>query len=490
VLFNSLEFLLLFLPAVYGLYLIAQRLVPGARTGLLVAASLFFYAWWDVRFLPVLLVSIALNFCFGRFILARPARARWLLRGAVGANLLALGFFKYADFFTENLEALFGVSLGAPGIALPIGISFFTFTQIAYLVDASRGHSAEYRPLNYALFVTFFPHLVAGPILHHREMMPQFAEPERRADGRNLALGLSLFSVGLFKKVCIGDVVGEYAQPVFAVFDAGAATTMGEAWIGALAYTFQIYFDFSGYSDMAVGLALLFGIDFPVNFFSPYQATSIVEFWRRWHMTLSRFLRDYLYIPLGGSRRGRARRYVNLALTMLLGGLWHGASWNFVIWGGLHGVYLGVNHACAGQLARVIGHRLAAIAGWALTFLAVTAAWVFFRAATLGGAATMLGVMLGVSTVPTPRTVIDEPAGVVLLLAALLVVCVGLPNLYQVLREYRAGLVPDGFRLDTWPVLRWRPTLTTGVLCGSLFLGALYFVLYSPVDSPFLYFQF
>jgi D-alanyl-lipoteichoic acid acyltransferase DltB (MBOAT superfamily) len=489
VLFNSIEFIFVFLPAVFVAFWFVWSYGSVPRNAVLLVASLLFYAWWDVRFLPLLLASIVANYSIGRLMLAHPAHRRAVVIAGVTLNLAALGYFKYVNFFVENIEALSGQSLDFARVVLPIGISFFTFTQIAYLIDASRGQAGEYSLLNYGLFVTFFPHLIAGPILHHREMMRQFDTSNRSELARNVAIGLSLFAVGLFKKTVLADTAAPYASPVFAAFDAGTGASTVEAWIGAFAYAFQIYFDFSGYSDMAVGLALMFGIDFPVNFVSPYKATSIIEFWRRWHVTLSRFLRDYLYIPLGGNRRGATRRYVNLAVTMLLGGLWHGASWNFVIWGGLHGVYLGINHAGAGRLRAAVGARQARLLGWALTFVAVTCAWVFFRATTLTGALGMLAAMFGfapafwpVSTAPSS---LGHAAGFLLLSA---VICTALPNMYQVLRDHQIGLVPPD---AVGPArLRWTPSLASGALYGAIFIVALGFLFFTPNESPFLYFQF
>ena len=488
-LFNSIEFIFVFLPAAFLAYWLAWPYGPAARNSVLLVASLMFYAWWDVRFLPLLLVSIVVNYSIGRTMLGQPDRRRLAMLIGVTLNLVALGYFKYMNFFVDNVEALSGRPLHLARVVLPIGISFFTFTQIAYLVDASRRKASEYNLLNYGLFVTFFPHLIAGPILHHREMMPQFETSDRSELTRNVAIGLSLFAVGLFKKTVLADTAAPYAGPVFAAFDAGTGASTVEAWIGAFAYAFQIYFDFSGYSDMAVGLALLFGINFPVNFLSPYKATSIIEFWRRWHMTLSRFLRDYLYIPLGGNRRGPARRYLNLGVTMLLGGLWHGASWNFVVWGGLHGVYLGINHAGSGRLEAAVGARGSRLLGWLLTFLAVTCAWVFFRATTLPGAVRMIVTMFGFGSAflpvgMTPASTGQAGAFLVLSLA----LCTALPNMYDLLREHRIGLVADAGAGGRG--LRWRPGLAAGVLYGAVFLVALGFLFFTPNESPFLYFQF
>lgn len=402
-LFNSYAFLLAYLPVVVVGFFLAGRLGKGPGAAWLAASSLFFYAWWDHRYLALLLASICGNYLAGGFI-ARHAGSptgRRALTAAIAANLALLAYYKYADFFLANVNAFLGSHWPALGIILPIGISFFTFTQIAFLVDAYSGKVTEYRFIYYVLFVSYFPHLIAGPVLHHKEMMPQFDDDRNYAPRlENFAVGCSIFALGLAKKVLIADNLAGYAAPVFA--PAGGAPSLFIAWGGALAYTFQLYFDFSGYSDMAIGLSKLFGVDLPINFNSPYKSRNIAEFWRRWHMTLSRFLRDYLYIPLGGNRRGTARRLLNLMATMLLGGLWHGAGWGFVIWGGLHGLFLVIHqvwhqlwHQLAGRLPLRLPERLSAVLGVAVTFLSVVFAWVFFRSPDLATARRIVVGMLG-----------------------------------------------------------------------------------------------
>jgi len=395
-LFTSAAFVLLFLPiTLTGFYVFGRR-SPDAAAAWLCAASFLFYGYWMPAFTLLLIASIGLNFFLGLRIttvrLHRPHAAwQWLMLGLV-VNLLLLGYFKYFNFFVNNLEAATGTQWHLAEVLLPIGISFYTFTQIAYLVDAYQGKVGETRLVHYGLFVTYFPHLIAGPIIHHAQMMPQFARPDvYRWDAVRVTSGLVIFALGLVKKVVFADGISPYADAVFDSADHGLAPTTQEAWIAMVAYTLQLYFDFSGYSDMAVGLSWMFNIRLPFNFDSPYRSLSISEFWRRWHMSLSAFLRDYLYVPLGGNRRGSLRRYVNLATTMLLGGLWHGANWTFVFWGGLHGLYLMVNHAFRAALGPSLHRRLDrcvsfSVASWALTLLAVMVAWVFFRAQTFGGA--------------------------------------------------------------------------------------------------------
>lgn len=344
-LFNSYAFIFAYIPLVFLGYFTLGRRSHRLAALWLASASIFFYGWWDARFIGLLLGSIAFNYSAG-YALARrsPTRPRALLGIAIGMNLGLLGYFKYFNFFLDNLNALTDAHFENPPILLPLGISFFTFTQIAFLVDAYQGKAKEFNFVHYTLFVTYFPHLIAGPILHHKEMMPQFAAAAGcRWNARNIAVGGSIFIIGLAKKILLADALAEFATPIFSAVHDGGQPMLIEAWIAALAYTLQLYFDFSAYSDMAIGLSLLFNVRLPANFESPYKSTSIIEFWRRWHISLSRFLRDYLYIPLGGNRKGPLRRYLNLLATMLLGGLWHGAGWPFIVWGGLHGCYLAIN---------------------------------------------------------------------------------------------------------------------------------------------------
>src|SRR3954452_20382460 len=385
-LFSSYAFLFQFLPAVALAFAAARRWSPRCGIWALAVASLIFYGAWKPVYLLVLLASIAFNFLLG-LKMEDPQRRRALGTLGVAINLAVLGYFKYTNFLLDSFGALTGAPLPFVNVVLPLGISFFTFQQIAYLVDVMRGAKVKRDLVSYTLFVSFFPHLIAGPLVHHAEMIPQF---KRARSGRSAVLaarGLAMFAAGLFKKVVIADNLAQFVPPVFAHLDAGGGVSAQWPWLATLAYSLQIYFDFSGYSDMAIGLALLFGIRLPVNFRSPYKARSIIEFWRRWHITLSRFLRDYLYIPLGGNRFGESRRYQNLMVTMLLGGLWHGAAWNFVIWGGLHGFYLCINHLWhRWRGERATTSAAARLASWAATFLAVVIAWVFFRAKTATGA--------------------------------------------------------------------------------------------------------
>src|SRR5579863_1692643 len=393
-LFNSYPFIFVFLPVVLLGYFALGRRSNLAPVIWLALASLAFYSFSNWQFVLLLVGSVAFNYLVGLLLISRRLRAvpRFaVLTFGVTGDLLVLGIFKYAGFVAANLDALFATGFTV-NILLPVGISFYTFTQIAFLVDAYRGKVAHYALPHYALFVTYFPHLIAGPILHHRDMIPQFESAQaKRPNPRLILYGLIIFGIGLFKKTVLADGI----QPLVAAAFHQASPSFDQAWIGALAYTFQLYFDFSGYSDMAIGISLMFGIFLPLNFNSPYKATNIIDFWRRWHMSLSQFLRDYLYISLGGNRHGRALRYVNLMVTMLLGGLWHGAAWTFVVWGALHGLYLCINHAWINYGPSIPAPLAgpAKIAASLLTFLAVVIAWVFFRADSLSSAFFILSKM-------------------------------------------------------------------------------------------------
>ncbi len=514
-LFNSYEFIFLFLPLTLLLFfLIGGRGHHRAAISWLVAASLFFYGWWNPAYLGLIVGSILFNYALGsQLSLAGYSNRqhRWLLIIGISANLALLGYFKYANFFLENISIVAGVDLTTAPILLPLAISFFTFQQISFLIDAYQHKTREYNFLHYCLFVTFFPQLIAGPIVHHREMLPQFAQKEIYSPhAKFLAVGLTIFFIGLFKKVIIADNLAPYTTQVFNAARDGELLTFFEAWRGTFAYSFQLYFDFSGYSDMAVGLAYMFGIVLPINFHSPYKATNIVDFWRRWHMTLSRFLRDYLYIPLGGNRKGTTRRYLNLMLTMLIGGLWHGAAWTFIIWGGLHGIYLCINHLWH-RIRKAMGSDLqqtslvGTLTAQMLTFLAVSIAWVYFRAADVTTANAMIGAMAGLNGIIWPG---DVPEGLfgdllshagwqfahlnyfkggndLILIVVLLLFVWYAPNTLQMIGKYRPAHEQD-IELKA-RFFQWQPSVKW--LLFILFI-ALWTILSLSQMSEFLYFQF
>ncbi|MEO7726796.1 MAG: MBOAT family O-acyltransferase [Burkholderiales bacterium] len=502
-LFNSYVFVFLFLPVTFAVFFAIGRYNARAAAVWLLLASLFFYAWWKPANLLLLLSSILFNYTVGvelaRTRLGDAYRKRMLVT-AIAVNLGLLACFKYSAFIATGFAPLAALEL--PELALPLGISFFTFTQIAFLVDVYRHQARDYSPVHYGLFVTYFPHLIAGPILHHRERMPQFARPAiYRPHAADIASGLTIFAIGLCKKVIVADwIVAPHANAVFGVAAQDGALPLVDAWVGAIAFGMQIYFDFSGYSDMAIGLSLLFGIRLPVNFNSPYKAENIIDFWRRWHMTLSRFLRDYLYFPLGGNRHGRLARYRNLLVTMVLGGLWHGAGWHFVIWGGLHGIYLVVNHLhreWPGTSSAKRAGRARRLLNWLTTFVAVTMAWVFFRADSFGTALLLIQGMLGLhgfgwpaqwwSTVGARGESYQGGLAAVCALVALVAFVRVAPNTQQIMGRFNPVLA-DGAAADDRPRwYHWRLTAFSALAAAMLL--AVSIARFNDV-TPFLYFQF
>jgi alginate O-acetyltransferase complex protein AlgI len=442
-LFNSYVFIFIFLPiTLIGYFLLGKfRLIKAAKVWLLIT-SLFFYGYWNPPYLIVMVISIVFNHQMGNAIAnALPgdnissvtqrnskqnSKAKLLLWVGIVINLVSICYYKYMNFFLASVNGVLSSDFTLQKIILPLGISFYTFTQIAYLVDVYRGETQEnkYDLVTYSLFVVFFPQLIAGPILRHDELIPELSKFRKYFfSHKNFAYGVTLFSLGLAKKVLIADNISPWVATAFNNID---DLTFIEAWVGALSYTFQLYFDFSGYSDMAIGLGWMFNINLPINFDSPYKATSISDFWRRWHITLSNFLRDYLYIPLGGSRQGELRRYTNLITTMLLGGLWHGAGWTYVIWGGLHGIFLAINHWW-----RKLKTPFPGWFAWTITFLAVIFTWVLFRATSLQDGLKMLATMTGFYGITLP----GEPRGKLAILSSI------------------------GIQLERWPHLKYLPTL-------------------------------
>ena len=515
-LFNSFIFIFLFLPITLALFFIigGRGHYKGAMVWL-VSASWFFYSWWNPIYLGLLLSSSFFNYLIGRtfnYYSVNKLLRIILLTFGILANLALLGYFKYANFFVYNLNDLFSTHFHLSTIVLPLAISFFTFQQIAYLVDAYRGITYQYGFWHYCLFVAFFPQLIAGPIVHHHEIFPQFTKNSiYHFNLGHFAIGITVFFIGLFKKTVIADGMAQYANPIFdAALQNDTVITLFDSWIGALAYTFQIYFDFSGYSDMAIGLAYLFNIRLPLNFYSPYKANNIIDFWRFWHITLSRFLRDYLYIPLGGNRKGYIRRYLNLLITMLLGGLWHGAGWTFIIWGGLHGIYLIINHT---WLAYQQAFNLKITSCWyyasvrILTFMSIVVAWVFFRAENINAALKILysmsggnGILLksqllaGISLLGPILTdwnihiSLEKEAIIWCLL--LFVIIWFLPNVSQFMWHYQPALntVYKG-KITKAKLWRWKPNIIWGLLIGIIIFIAL-LQLFSLKPVEFLYFNF
>ncbi len=408
--------------------------------------------------------------------MATPRARKVLVGVGVTGNLALLGYYKYAGFFVQIGNAVLGKQVPMESVVLPLAISFFTFQQIAYLVDAYRGPVERYSFVDYTVFVLFYPHFIAGPIVRHHEILPQLRS-HRTFTSTETVLAVMWFSAGLFKKVFFADRVAPLANAVFDAAAKGEQLGFFDAWGGALAYTLQLYFDFSGYSDMAIAAALLFGVRFTLNFNSPYQASNIIDFWRRWHITLSNFLRDYLYIPLGGSRKGSIRRHTNLMVTMVLGGLWHGAGWNFLFWGGLHGAYLGVNHAWK---ATGIQISKAKIWGTILTFGAVVVAWVFFRATNWESAVSLVRSMAGANGWGSPLYLKGWSPWAHL--AVLLTVCFAFPNTQRIFSE------ENGEAARWW---RWQPSPRWAAFMGAVTGVGFVMILYRQnVVQEFLYFNF
>ncbi len=529
-LFNSYIFILIFLPVTLTVFtLLGRKHSLRAALVWLVFASLFFYSWWNPAFLPILLGSILFNYFTGKAINPQisdssPVKRKTVLVAGITANLCLLGYFKYADFLIATAS---GEAFSLTKLALPLAISFYTLQQIAYLIDSYKGVVMDRDPVRYALFVSFFPQLIAGPIVHHKEMMPQFGNSnifDKIHD--QVSIGLAIFVIGLFKKVVIADTFALYADPVFAVAESGGELTFVEAWVGALSYSFQLYFDFSGYSDMAIGLANMFGIKLPENFRSPYKATNIISFWRCWHVTLSRFLREYLYIPLGGNKKGEIRQCINLLLVMTIGGVWHGAGFTFMLWGLFHGVALVINHLWQTSLKTAeIQSRVYISTSRLLTLVVIVTGWVLFRAETVDGAMVIIASMFGSDGISLPSFLpsllnisvsaeilsgwinfngmfhnLDEITReqltsyrnmrevIPLLLLAIPLVLIA-PNTQTIFKKYEPVLIhsrPVSYAKNV-SAISWGSNLHSGMIVGSLFCICL---LALSGNSPFLYFQF
>jgi D-alanyl-lipoteichoic acid acyltransferase DltB (MBOAT superfamily) len=511
--FSSFSFLFLFLPLVWAIYWSFRARSGEAGFAVLTAASLFFYGYWDIRFVPLLLFSIVVNFALGRLLHDRleTGNTKTVLALGVFFNLGLLAFFKYANFFSDTVEYLTGTDPISIQILLPIGISFFTFQQITYLVDASRGTVPRYSLLHYMLFVSFFPQLIAGPIVHHSEMMPQFLKAQRK-DWTMIAVGIAILTAGLFKKLVLADNLSPYTIAIFGAVDGGLDVGIFEVWGALVAFSFQLYFDFSGYCDMAIGLGLMFGIRLPINFNSPYKAMTIAGYWRRWNMTLGRFLQRYLYIPLGGGGHGETARLRNLMIVMTVSGVWHGAGLGFILWGALNGFWLWCNYASA-RFHKAIGREGQSVipkkVAVAMMFLAVTLGWTLFRPRTVDGMKVMWNTALGFNGVALPEIFaayfgdtaeyfraigvqFSGPAHVSigawslevlpLMLISAFIIWV-LPNTNQLF----LSLIPD-YETDPARIkVTWRPTWIGYAATATTFMLAM---LFAGTISEFLYFQF
>jgi alginate O-acetyltransferase complex protein AlgI len=482
-LFNSYQFIFQFLPVALLVTWLLARCSKAAAVVWLSASSLYFYAWWNIAHLPLLLAVMIFTYVVGLAMMKTRSRG-WkaaLLAAGLSGIIGVLGYFKYFNFFAGALNSTVGTTFRLDPILLPLAISFFSFQKIAFLMDVHQGKIKKSSFGDYCLFVAFFPQLIAGPIVHYREVVPQFQRQKafyfRATD---FYAGLSMFVFGLFKKVVVADSLAPIANPLFELAARGKTPTFADAWVGSLAYSLQLYFDFSGYSDMAIGLARMFGIRLPLNFNSPYKADNIIDFWRRWHITLSSFLRDYIYIPLGGSRYGKLRMFTNLFATMLIGGLWHGAGWTFLIWGFLQGLYLAVNHAWQNVASASLRLRFPVWFSWAVTFLCVVAGWVVFRAESLGDALRIMGAMISTHRIAPKLFDLSD----VTLVFGLLVAALVLPNTQQIFARFRPVLGNLPFIRPSWS---WRPSWGWALLTGGAF-GICISCMARP--SQFLYFQF
>lgn len=480
--FSSVTFIFFFLPMVLGIYFLAGRRI---RNFVLLAVSLLFYTWGEGIYLVVMLASILTNYLFGLLLSPRTGKtsSKWIVACSLIINVVLLGFFKYANFIIDNFNS-FLTAVGIPNVILgpihlPIGISFFTFQAMSYIIDVYRGKVEPQRNLiNLSLYITLFPQLVAGPIVRYLDIAEELVRRKESFSG--FAGGIRRFLFGLGKKVLIANPLAVAADQIFSL--QAHELTPEVAWIGALCYTFQIYFDFSGYSDMAIGLGRMFGFTFPENFNYPYIAHSFRDFWRRWHITLSSWLKDYLYIPLGGSRHGNWRTYLNLILVFMLCGLWHGASWTFVVWGLYHGLFLILERTRIGEFRQRLWTPLQHLT----TFVLVVIGWVLFRSETLGGAVDFILVMFGQSFAQPEAYALAKLIDLQIVFTMALAVLLSLP-LYPALQRVQGYLVSLPTRLTIW------------VVAGSYvlqvwFLGVLtYFSVVSlaaEVYNPFIYFRF
>lgn len=532
--FNSYEFIFLFLPlTLLGFYKLGDLGNKRLQFIWLIIASLIFYGRWNPAYVLLLLTSVGVNYTVGLALTQAHLTTNeklgklWLIAGII-FNVGLLGYYKYSNFFIDTANSAFGTSLFISSIVLPLGISFYTFQQIAYLFDTREGETKDYSFLEYCLFVCFFPYISAGPIVNHKEMMPQYSKQSTfKLDQGDLIVGFTIFSMGLFKKVIFADQIALYANPIFSAAAQGIPLTVSEAWMGALAYTLQMYFDFSGYSDMAVGVGRMFGFRLPLNFNSPYKAVNVIDYWGGWHMTLTRFLTRYLYNPiaLSMSRRrvkqgkslikrgvGSLGAFANLVaipmiITMFIAGFWHGAGWQYIVFGVLHGVYLSINHGWH-MIRKRLGHDLKQSHWWAqrlgqlITFIGVVIALVFFRAPNVSTANALLASMVGGHGLSLAKSawfvndVIDNPSAGIEFIALLLLIVFWLPNTHWWMAKYEPALGYNPSQnlkhqpqwlVKFWQNLEWRPTRTWAVISAAITVTA--FLGLSRVNQ-FIYFQF
>lgn len=505
-LFHESVFVFLFLPIVVPAYLLCKIYINNYSSIILLGIlSIIFYGYWDIMYVPLLAFSITFNFFVGQYFLKNSYKTNLVLYIAIFINLFLLVFYKYSPMIIDNFNSISNKNLFYIYPDLPLGISFFTFLQIAYIVDCSKGKVIKTSFSSYFLFVSFFPHLIAGPLVHHRDLIPQFSQKTKNIS-ENVSVGIIIFGIGLFKKLVLSEYVSGWSDNMFNGVENGVMPSFIDAWLGVLSFTLLIYFDFSAYSDMAIGLSKMIGIRLPVNFNSPYKSTNIIEFWRRWHITLSQFLKDYLYIPLGGNRNGIFKKYQNILIVMVLAGLWHGANWTFVLWGFIHGFLLLINHYWNEKkifkLNKFISH-------W-LTFLFVMIAWVPFRSSSIEATINVYKGMFGNFGFILPEhyyalfphtfsqylidigikfSALNGFGGknqIITLLILLLFVMI-CPNTQQIFNKYKPALYLNVERINSY--FHWKPNLIGTVMIGMLCSYLLLLVIQGKTGE-FIYFQF
>jgi len=518
-LFNSYTFIFFFLPIVLLVFYKLKHKTLSIYW--LILSSFFFYAWWNTIYLMLLIGSIVFNYYLSKILHyythnnGRHCYQTFFMFFGIFSNLFLLGYFKYYNFFTNNINIVFDCKFRNHEIILPLAISFYTFQQIAFLVDSCKEESTKCSFKYYCLFISFFPQLIAGPIMRYFETVPQYQKKNFFAfNYSNVSIGISIFIIGLFKKIVLADGIAPYATSVFNAANNGETIFFIESWCGSLSYTFQLYFDFSGYSDMAIGLGRMFNIIFPVNFYSPYCTTNIIDFWKQWHITLSSFLRDYIYIPLGGNRKGNLKKYINIMLTMLIGGLWHGAGWTFIVWGGIHGIYICLNHLWRSSGITNNKYILKYISiynfiSFLITFLALNIAWIFFRSENILTAKEIMFGLLGINGINLPPGYLNFfgsysemllnygilfqsdilPSYINIIAWLVILTCITWmgPNTYEIFQYYKPALRLTFNKTFYHLPIRWTPSLLWGMIISCIFTICI--ILLSSA-SEFLYFNF
>ena len=505
-LFHESIFIFLFLPIVVLIYLLLKKInLIKSSIIFLSLLSVFFYGYWEIKYIPLLITSIIFNFFVGSYLAQNLKKSSFFLCVAIIINLSILIFYKYSPMIIDNYNFLLIEKISMDYPELPLGISFFTFLQIAYIVDCSKGKVTNATFPSYFLFVSFFPHLIAGPLVHHKDLIPQFTKKLSNTL-ENLSVGTIIFGFGLFKKLVLSEQVSGWSDDMFNSVENGIMPSLIYAWVGVLSFTLLIYFDFSAYSDMAIGLSKMIGIRLPENFNSPYKSTNIIDFWRRWHITLSYFLRNYLYFPLGGNRKGFYRKYQNILTVMIIAGLWHGADWTFVLWGGIHGFLLLINHFWQEIKFFKINKTISL---W-LTFLSVLLAWVPFRSGSIETTLNIYKGMFGGFGLTFPahyQGFLNENLNRILLdigvqfssihgfggrmqifiLLLLLLFVMKFPNTQQIFADYKPTLSASADKISS--LFKWKPRFFETVFFGLIGTYLLLLVIQGK-SGEFIYFQF